>query len=56
MSRWCEAYRGRASEMGSEGMGEVTADGNSDEDERPRMSLLAYAESVTLEVDSEIPF
>lgn len=56
VSRWCEAYRGRASEMGGEEIGEVTGDGNADGDERPRMSLLAYAESVTLEVDSEIPF
>ena len=56
VSRWCEAYRGRASEMGGEAIGEVTGDGNADGDERPRMSLLAYAESVTLEVDSEIPF
>jgi hypothetical protein len=50
VSRWCEAYRGRASETGD------LADGDSGGDERPRMSLLAYAESVTLEVDSEIPF
>jgi hypothetical protein len=50
VSRWCEAYRGRASET------DDVADGDSGGDERPRMSLLAYAESVTLEVDSEIPF
>ena len=50
VSRWCEAYRGRAS-----GTGDV-ADGDSGGDERPRMSLLAYAESVTLDADSEIPF
>jgi hypothetical protein len=50
VSRWCEAYRGRVSETGD------VADGDSGGDERPRMSLLAYAESVTLEVDSEIPF
>jgi len=50
VSRWCEAYRGRAAETGD------VADGDSGGDERPRMSLLAYAESVTLEGDSEIPF
>jgi hypothetical protein len=50
VSRWCEAYRSRAAETGD------VADGDSGGDERPRMSLLAYAESVTLEGDSEIPF
>jgi hypothetical protein len=52
VSRWCVAYRGRASEMvGEEIGGDVTG-----ADKRPRMSLLAYAESVTIEGDSEIPF
>lgn len=52
VSRWCAAYRGTPADI-SDAM-----DGMSSEaaDERPRMSLLAYAESVTHETEADIPF
>lgn len=49
VSRWCSAYRGAD-------RGEVLAVEPSPGEERPRMSLLAYAESVSVETDSEVPF
>ena len=49
VSRWCTAYRVRAHETVDAADGEAP-------DERPRMSLLAYAESVSVEVDADIPF
>lgn len=53
VSRWCTAYRGSAGHLGAEEMANgVLVEGA----ERPRMSLLAYAESVTVEVDTEMPF
>jgi hypothetical protein len=48
VSRWCVAHRGGTAESA-----EVDA---SAADERPRMSLLAYAESVTIESDADIPY
>lgn len=51
VSRWCRAYR--ASAQGVDG---TVDDGGPVAAERPRMSLLAYAEAVTAEVDSDIPF
>jgi len=53
VSRWCTAYRGSAGHLGAEEMADgVLVEGA----ERPRMSLLAYAESVTVEIDTEMPF
>ena len=49
VSRWCAAYRGSDPEA-------VVGAEAAVEEERPRMSLLAYAESVSLESDSEVPF
>jgi hypothetical protein len=49
VSRWCTAYRGRSAEMADDVGGEASG-------ERPRMSLLAYAESVSVEMDADIPF
>jgi hypothetical protein len=48
VSRWCDAYRGQSRDVPD------AADPATDE--RPRMSLLAYAEAVTLDGDSEMPF
>ena len=49
VSRWCVAYSGNVSVPADEA--EPGADGD-----RPRMSLLAYAEAVTVETDSDMPF
>ena len=49
VSRWCVAYSGDAPAHVDEA--EPGADGD-----RPRMSLLAYAEAVTVETDSDMPF
>lgn len=49
VSRWCAAYRGRDQE--AESVEEAPA-----AEERPRMSLLAYAESVSVDRDTDIPF
>jgi hypothetical protein len=51
VSRWCAAYRGQSQAVEVESP--EVADG---EGERPRMSLLAYAESVTVEDDGDLPF
>ena len=51
VSRWCAAYRGAPVEIADDVDGK--ADGG---DERPRMSLLAYAESISIEMDSDVPF
>ncbi len=48
VSRWCDAYRGQSRDVPD------AADPATDE--RPRMSLLAYAEAVTVDGDSEMPF
>lgn len=58
VSRWCSAYRDQALNILT---GETTTTDDAeawdgDADERPRMSLLAYAESVTIDIDSDIPF
>ena len=50
MSRWCAAYRGSSVEIADDVA--VSVDG----DERPRMSLLAYAEAVSIETDADLPF
>jgi hypothetical protein len=58
VSRWCSAYRDEALNALT-GEGRLSGDGavsDSAADERPRMSLLAYAESVTTELDADIPF
>jgi hypothetical protein len=53
VSRWCSAYRGQA----RDGMAPPpVTDEASGGAERPRMSLLAYAESVTVDLDAEAPF
>ena len=52
VSRWCEAYRGRPRDIADD----VDGGGAGAEAERPRMSLLAYAEAVTVEADAEMPF
>lgn len=52
VSRWCTAYRGTAPAIDVD---VIDASGVPD-GERPRMSLLAYAESVTVEIESDIPF
>ncbi len=49
VSRWCVAYAGDGPAHVDEA--EPGADGD-----RPRMSLLAYAEAVTVETDSDMPF
>jgi hypothetical protein len=49
VSRWCVAYSGDVSAPADEA--EPGAEGD-----RPRMSLLAYAEAVTVETDSDMPF
>lgn len=49
VSRWCSAHRLDRIE------GAASADDEA-VDDRPRMSLLAYAEAVTIEPDSDIPF
>ncbi|MEY4170821.1 MAG: hypothetical protein RLZ94_1894 [Actinomycetota bacterium] len=49
VSRWCVAYAGDAPTTAGEA--EPGVDG-----ERPRMSLLAYAEAVSIETDSDMPF
>ena len=51
VSRWCSAYRGQAADVATVDLMIGGAD-----DERPRMSLLAYAEAVSVEVDADIPF
>lgn len=51
VSRWCAAYGGQAPEGLTSGVSLVD-----DAEVRPRMSLLAYAESVTLEADTDLPF
>lgn len=58
VSRWCSAYRGQAVHvMDSEAGGTAVDDAAGAEgDGRPRMSLLAYAESVTLDADVDMPF
>lgn len=57
VSRWCSAYRGQAEGMADLGTaGDLVRGGSGDDGERPRMSLLAYAESVSVEVDSDVPF
>ena len=54
VSRWCAAYRGGSEALtGAEALDDLASAGDG---ERPRMSLLAYAESVTIEVESDIPF
>ena len=50
VSRWCAAYRGSSVEIADDVA--VSVDG----DERPRMSLLAYAEAVSIETDADLPF
>jgi len=58
VSRWCSAYRDQALNILT-GETTTTDDGEAWDgaaDERPRMSLLAYAESVTIDIDSDIPF
>jgi len=53
VSRWCAAYRASSGPSGAEAVeDDVEVQGA----ERPRMSLLAYAESVTVEIESDIPF
>jgi len=49
VSRWCVAYSGDVPAHADDA--EPGADGD-----RPRMSLLAYAEAVTVETDSDMPF
>jgi hypothetical protein len=58
VSRWCSAYRGQAVEAMGSAPGSAAVDGALvlESNERPRMALLAYAESVTLEADVEMPF
>ncbi len=53
VSRWCSAYRAQA--VGPTGEA-VDLDLSGAGDERPRMSLLAYAEAVSVEADADIPF
>ena len=53
VSRWCSAYRGQESATVDAAM-DVVLSGSGDE--RPRMSLLAYAEAVSVETDADIPF
>ena len=53
VSRWCSAYRGQSSGVTGESI-DLVASGSGDE--RPRMSLLAYAEAVSVEADADIPF
>ena len=53
VSRWCSAYRGQAAGVAGEAVDLVTGGSG---DERPRMSLLAYAEAVSVEADADIPF
>ncbi len=53
VSRWCSAYRGQ--DRDGVAPPPVT-DEVSRGAERPRMSLLAYAESVTVDLDAEVPF
>ncbi|MEY3733060.1 MAG: hypothetical protein RL347_419, partial [Actinomycetota bacterium] len=55
VSRWCAAYGGQARE-GLTSSTEASLSPVGDAEERPRMSLLAYAESVTLEADADLPF
>lgn len=56
VSRWCAAYRGSRvgteDAVAEESLGAASGDGA----DRPRMSLLAYAEAVTVEIDTDIPF
>lgn len=49
VSRWCVAYAGDTPASADEAESAVDGD-------RPRMSLLAYAEAVTVETDSDMPF
>ena len=49
VSRWCVAQRGAAAEP-------VADDAAGADGERPRMSLLAYAEAVTIDADGDVPF
>lgn len=53
VSRWCSAYRGQAAGVAGEVVDLVMGGPG---DERPRMSLLAYAEAVSVEADADIPF
>lgn len=53
VSRWCSAYRGQESGMTGETIDLVLSRSG---DERPRMSLLAYAEAVSVEAEADIPF
>ena len=53
VSRWCAAYRGQSADLVD---GEIDPVVGGAGDERPRMSLLAYAEAVTIEVDADVPF
>lgn len=55
VSRWCSAYRSTP-EAALDVAGAEPADVAATADERPRMSLLAYAEAVTVEVDIDLPF
>lgn len=52
VSRWCTAYRGQSTEMADGTEAADLGDGG----DRPRMSLLAYAEAVSIEIESDIPF
>lgn len=49
VSRWCVAYQAPEQEA-------MPPDAAETEEARPRMSLLAYAESITVETDSDLPF
>lgn len=53
VSRWCSAYRGQASATMDVAIDVVMS---ASDGERPRMSLLAYAEAVSVETDADIPF
>jgi hypothetical protein len=53
VSRWCSGYRGQSSGVTGESI-DLVASGSGDE--RPRMSLLAYAEAVSVEAEADIPF
>ncbi len=57
VSRWCSAYRGTARDtIPGDQSPDPTTRGVVGDGSSPRMSLLAYAESVSVDIDGDIPF